>query len=210
MAWRTMILISLVRESGEYLPESVLRQQQGKNRDVRDAVRLRSTLLWAQPDGLQQMVRAAAGSGRKSSMYEDASAASDWCKTIAMELGLPVLGLSRLSRSVETRDPPVPAMSDLRESGKLEEDADAVILTYRPEYYLRRRLDALDEKRKDERIEIETALSGCQNRVDLIVAKQRSGPTGTVPAWVDMPTCHLSATPIGGQVQAQAEMEGFR
>jgi replicative DNA helicase len=83
-------------------------------------------------------------------------------KGIARELDIPVVALAQLSRQVELRDPPRPQLSDLRESGSIEQDADVVMMLYRPEYY--------QKYRDEDNIGL----------AEVICAKQRNGPTGTV------------------------------
>ena len=112
--------------------------------------------------------------------YEQVSAASDACKNISMDLGVPVIALSQLSREVEKRDPAIPNLSDLRESGKIEEDADAVILVYRPAYYLRKKLGSMIQSDDiGKYADLEALLRKHEFDLDLIVAKQRNGPTAT-------------------------------
>jgi replicative DNA helicase len=82
-------------------------------------------------------------------------------KILARELGVPVIALSQLSRAVEQRSPKKPLLSDLRESGNLEQDADLVMFLYRDDYY---------EKENSER----------PGEADLIIAKHRNGATGDV------------------------------
>lgn len=175
-------------------------------RDVREVSRFRAAVRRAQQrmadtdcplkvvfvDYIQQMQV----NGAKSS-YDRASAASDMMKSLAMELGLPVIAMAQLSRAVEQRDPPIPNLSDLRESGKLEEDADVVIHCYRNAYYLRKKLESSRQGNIDKVADLEAALSAQENEITLIVDKQRSGPTDSVTAYIDLPVCNLTPDKSG-------------
>jgi replicative DNA helicase len=101
------------------------------------------------------------GSGRSDgNRVQEVSEISRGLKLIARELNVPVIALSQLSRSVESRSPQVPQLADLRESGSIEQDADIVMFIYREAYY------NPDTER--------------ENITDLIIAKHRNGPTGKV------------------------------
>jgi len=99
-------------------------------------------------------------------------------KTLAKELAVPVLALSQLSRAVEQRENKRPQLSDLRESGTIEQDADIVLFVYREEYYHAQRKPADGSKGFDEWMEEGHKIEG---RAEVIVAKQRHGSTGIVP-----------------------------
>jgi replicative DNA helicase len=98
-------------------------------------------------------------------------------KALAKELNVPIIALSQLSRQVENREDKRPQLSDLRESGSIEQDADVVMFVYREEYYLKNREP---KPGTDEYIKWETSLNEARGKAEVIVAKQRHGPTGTV------------------------------
>ncbi len=106
-------------------------------------------------------------------------------KAIAKELQIPVLALAQLSRAVEQRQEKRPQLSDLRDSGSIEQDADAVIFLYREEYYLGKPQDGLEEAVRLEQ------LQKVENILEFIVAKQRSGPTETVRVRFDAACNHI-------------------
>jgi replicative DNA helicase len=102
------------------------------------------------------------GSGKDNgNRVQEVSEISRGLKLIARELNVPLIALSQLSRSVESRSPQIPQLSDLRESGSIEQDADIVSFIYRPGYY-------------------EPDNPEFENITDLIIAKHRNGPTGKV------------------------------
>lgn len=101
---------------------------------------------------------------KSGNRVQDVSQISGELKEIAMELSVPVLALSQLSRDCEHRNPPRPQLSDLRDSGSIEQDADTVIFLYREAYYPHLRTE------KNE------------GTAEFIVSKQRNGPTGSVKA----------------------------
>ena len=98
-------------------------------------------------------------------------------KALAKELAVPIIALSQLSRQVENREDKRPQLSDLRESGSIEQDADVVMFVYREEYYLKGKEPRPGtEEHNKWQIEME-AMHGV---AELIIGKQRHGPTGTV------------------------------
>ena len=111
------------------------------------------------------------------SRYEQITEISIALKSLAGQLNIPVLALSQLSRAIETRDDKRPMMSDLRESGQLEQDADTVLFCYRDEYYLER--ERPDERDTEAFSAWEMALNNVRGELEVIVAKQRQGEIGT-------------------------------
>jgi replicative DNA helicase len=103
-------------------------------------------------------------------------------KALAKELDLPVLALSQLSRAVEMREDKRPQLSDLRESGSIEQDADVVMFVYREEYYESRKAP---DAGTDKYIEWQNRMARVYNTAEVIIAKQRHGPIGSVHLYFD-------------------------
>ncbi|SEM72437.1 replicative DNA helicase [Bradyrhizobium sp. OK095] len=118
------------------------------------------------------------GSGKRSdNRVQEITEITTSLKALAKELNVPVIALSQLSRQVESREDKRPQLSDLRESGSIEQDADVVLFVYREEYYL-----AMKEPRPGTpehekwRLDMDLAFG----KAEVIIGKQRHGPTGTV------------------------------
>jgi len=107
-------------------------------------------------------------SGKAESRVQEVSQISRGLKALARELEVPVVALSQLSRATESRTGNRPQLSDLRESGAIEQDADVVMFLFREDYYLVQQGKVEDATAKD-------------GQTELIIAKQRNGPIGTVP-----------------------------
>lgn len=122
-----------------------------------------------------QLVRPASA---KDSRVNEVSEITQGLKAIAKELDIPVVALSQLSRQVENRDDKRPQLSDLRESGSIEQDADVVMFVFREEYYKER------EKPGDHDLEAmakwQEEMERLHGRAEVIIGKQRHGPIGTV------------------------------
>ena len=121
-----------------------------------------------------QLMRA---SNFKEGRVQEISEITQGLKALAKELSVPVLALSQLSRAVETRDDKKPLLSDLRESGSIEQDADVVMFVYRESYYLKNK-----EPRPAtvEHAEWQAKMNEISHLAELIIGKQRHGPTGTI------------------------------
>jgi replicative DNA helicase len=98
-------------------------------------------------------------------------------KALAKELNVPIVALSQLSRQVENRDDKRPQLSDLRESGSIEQDADVVMFVFREEYYLKNRKP---KEGTEEFYKWMTEMDAVAGQAEIIIGKQRHGPTGTV------------------------------
>ncbi|PWE26707.1 replicative DNA helicase [Pararhodobacter marinus] len=114
---------------------------------------------------------------KASTRYEQITEISIALKALAGQLNVPVIALSQLSRSLESREDKRPQLSDLRESGQLEQDADCIIFCYRDEYYLERERPDADDI--EDFTLWQQAMDKQRNRLELIVAKQRQGSIGT-------------------------------
>lgn len=123
-------------------------------------------------------------------------------KILAKELDVPVLALSQLSRQVEQREDKRPLLSDLRESGSIEQDADVVLFVFREIYYLEReipvqRANETEEKFQQRYSKWEERVLALQNKAELIIAKQRHGATGTVNLYFNGKYTQFGSLDIG-------------
>ncbi|MCW1933791.1 replicative DNA helicase [Pararhodobacter zhoushanensis] len=114
----------------------------------------------------------------KESRVQEVSEITQGLKAIAKELMIPVIALSQLSRAVESREDKRPQLSDLRESGSIEQDADSVMFVFREEYYAEREKPSDDKL--DEMAKWQERMERLHGRAEVIIGKQRHGPIGTV------------------------------
>ncbi|MDG1457506.1 MAG: replicative DNA helicase [Pseudoprimorskyibacter sp.] len=118
------------------------------------------------------------GTGRGDNRVQEIGEISMGLKAIAKELNIPVVALSQLSRTVESRDDKRPQLSDLRESGSIEQDADVVMFVFREEYYAER--EKPSEDRLDEMAAWQERMERLHGKAEVVIGKQRHGPIGTV------------------------------
>jgi len=120
------------------------------------------------------------GSGKRAAegRVQEVTEITTSLKALAKELNVPILALSQLSRQVENRDDKRPQLSDLRESGSIEQDADVVMFVFREEYYLRNREPRAGT---EEHFKWQAEMEAVHGKAEVIIGKQRHGPTGTVP-----------------------------
>ena len=118
------------------------------------------------------------GTGKGENRVNEVSEITQGLKAIAKELDIPVIALSQLSRAVESREDKRPQLSDLRESGSIEQDADVVMFVYREEYYKER------EKPSEDNLEAmakwQEVMARAHGKAEVVIGKQRHGPIGTV------------------------------
>jgi len=124
-----------------------------------------------------QLMRAPNSNNRGDNRVQEVSEITQGLKALAKELRVPVLALSQLSRAVESRDDKKPQLSDLRESGSIEQDADVVMFVYREAYYLENKQPKLGSI---EHAEWQSKMNDVNGLADIILGKQRHGPTGMV------------------------------
>ncbi|HRD76424.1 MAG TPA: replicative DNA helicase [Hyphomicrobiaceae bacterium] len=119
------------------------------------------------------------GSGKRSSdsRVQEVSEITTGLKALAKELNVPIIALSQLSRQVETREDKRPQLSDLRESGSIEQDADVVMFVFREEYYVERTKPA---EGTPEFLTWQANMDRVHGKAEVIIGKQRHGPIGTV------------------------------
>jgi replicative DNA helicase len=123
------------------------------------------------------------GSGRKSdNRVQEITEITTGLKALAKELAVPIIALSQLSRQVENREDKRPQLSDLRESGSIEQDADVVLFVYREEYYLQSK-EPRPGTPEHEKWQLDMSL--VHGKAEVIIGKQRHGPTGTIDLQFD-------------------------
>ncbi len=116
-------------------------------------------------------------SKRYQGRVQEISAITRALKNLAKELNIPVLALSQLSRQVESREDKRPQLSDLRESGSIEQDADVVMFVYRDAYYESRKEP---EEGTMQHAEWQQKMEDITDKAEVIISKQRHGPVGTI------------------------------
>ena len=116
------------------------------------------------------------GNKRTDNRVQEITEITTGLKALGKELKVPIIALSQLSRQVENREDKRPQLSDLRESGSIEQDADVVMFVYRDEYYLQNREPEIGSTEYEQ---WQTKLDFARGKADVIIAKQRHGPTGT-------------------------------
>lgn len=136
-----------------------------------------------------QLMSGSSSKRSEANRVQEISEITRGLKMLAKELKVPVIALSQLSRKVEDRDDKKPQLADLRESGSIEQDADAVMFIYREEYYLRnepgRHSNETDDRFNERYTAWQQRLEKVYNVADIIIAKQRHGPVGTVQLFFD-------------------------
>jgi replicative DNA helicase len=142
------------------------------------------------------------GSGKRGNdnRVQEVTEITTSLKALAKELNIPVIALSQLSRQVESRDDKHPQLSDLRESGSIEQDADVVMFVYREEYYLQNKEP---KPGTEEHAKWLVEMDNAHGRAEVIIAKQRHGPTGTVPLQFEGQFTRFSNLADDGQLTAQ-------
>jgi replicative DNA helicase len=150
---------------------------------------------------------ATTGDGRgQRNRTQEVSEITGALKALAKELGIPVIALSQLSRQVESRDDKRPMLSDLRESGSIEQDADCVMFVYRESYYLSRSEPRVGSQ---EHLAWTEALQQCQHQAEVIIGKQRHGPIGTVRLSFDDDTTRFGNLARDSEEQARSARFSF-
>jgi replicative DNA helicase len=166
---------------------------------IRQAKR-RQGIKWAAVDHLGLVKPSERYKGNKASELGEVTSG---LKGLAKELGIPILLLAQINRQVESRDDKRPQLSDLRDSGRIEEDADVIVMLYRKAYYL---LRSQPPAGVAEHIKWQQDLEQWHDKLDLGIEKNRNGPTGSVRVFVDIGSNAIrdlpdTTTPTTAEVQ---------
>ena len=142
------------------------------------------------------------GSGKKASegRVQEVTEITTGLKALAKELQVPIIALSQLSRQVESRDDKRPQLSDLRESGSIEQDADVVMFVFREEYYLKNKEPRIGT---EEHFKWQAEMEAVHAKAEVIIGKQRHGPTGTVPLHFEANVTRFSDLADGSRLPEQ-------
>lgn len=124
-----------------------------------------------------QLIRASTKSSGTDNRVQEVSVVTQGLKALAKELNVPIIALSQLSRQVENREDKRPQLSDLRESGSIEQDADIVMFIYREEYYMQKEEPDVGT---EEHLVWQAKMDAVHGKAELIIGKNRHGPTETV------------------------------
>ena len=163
-------------------PGSTVLEMRAKARRLKSEANLELLII----DYMQLM----AGSGRTESRVQEVSEISRGLKALARELEVPVIALSQLSRAPEQRTDRRPQLSDLRDSGSIEQDADLVMFLFRPEYYFG---------------PIDSDGNSQEGEAELNVGKQRNGPTGPVKLYFHKAYTRFDSRTAAPNVDGEAE-----
>ena len=145
-----------------------------------------------------QLISASAEAKRRNRV-DEVTEITTGLKALAKDIRAPVLALSQLSRAVEQREDKRPQLSDLRESGSIEQDADLVIFLHRKEYYIERARPA-EGANMDEFIKFDELMAKHKNICDVLIEKNRNGETGAVRLRFDGPTTSFSNLARQGEI----------
>lgn len=137
------------------------------------------------------------GNAKKENRTLEISEITQGLKSLAKELNIPIIVLSQLSRAVESRDDKRPLLSDLRESGAIEQDSDVVMFIYRDEYYLERKQP---QPGTEDHSKWQEKLNQVHNQAEILVAKHRNGPIGNVLLFYN-PECSKFENYVGDQIE---------
>lgn len=145
---------------------------------------------------------------RRHGRVQEVSEISRGLKAVAKELDVPVLALSQLSRRSEHRNTYKPQLSDLRDSGAIEQDADIVLFIHRDEYHLQDKVNEKKDADEDVDHELQKKLDEARNKAEVIIAKYRNGPTGKVTLFFDGPS--ISFDNYGGRSREEDDVIDVR
>jgi len=175
-------IIRISQAAEAYSKKQIYIDDQGTNTPLE--IRAKARRLASQIGGLDLIIidymQLMISPKNQDNRQQEISDISRALKVLAKDLNIPVVALSQLNRQLENRDNKRPVLSDLRESGAIEQDADLVLFIYRDEYYLRLQQESSKKGkgRKAEDMDFEAELEKVRGKAEIIIGKNRHGPTG--------------------------------